>query len=233
MLSHELRTPMNVILGWLEILTTEDVDKATYNQAIDTLNRNARVQIQLINDLLDVSRIINGKLALQAVPTKLDSLAAGAIDSIQPAVRAKNIACRLETDGDLSCTLDPERIQQVLWNLLSNASKFTPSGGQIVVRVSGEPNQVQIRVTDSGQGIETAFLPFVFDRFRQEDSGFTRLQGGLGLGLSIVRYIVEGHGGTIAVTSPGRGLGSTFTVTLPRVAQMNVDVAQQAPTSPL
>ena len=220
MLSHELRTPMNVILGWLEILTTEDVDDETYAQALDTLNRNAKVQIQLINDLLDVSRIINGKLSLHAAHVNIGSVASGALDNIQPSVRAKNIECSLKIDGDVFATVDSERIQQVLWNLLSNAVKFTPNGGKIEIKVNGDQNDVRMSVTDSGQGIDANFLPFVFDRFRQEEGGFTRSQGGLGLGLSIVRYIVEGHGGTIAVTSTGRNQGTTFTVVLPKVSQI-------------
>ncbi len=228
MLSHELRTPMNVILGWLEILSTETVDSETYKQALDTLNRNANMQIQLINDLLDVSRIINGKLSLHAVPSRLGAIVSGAIDSIQPAVRGKKIECTLKTEGNLDCTVDPERLQQVLWNLLSNAVKFTPIGGKIAVSVLGSENEVQIDIKDSGSGIEQAFLPHVFDRFRQEEAGFTRSQGGLGLGLSIVRYITEGHGGTVSVTSGGRGKGAVFTVKLPRVAQIRDDASHLA-----
>lgn len=224
MLSHELRTPMNVILGWLEILTTEDVDDETYTQALETLNRNAKVQIQLINELLDVSRIINGKLSLHASKADLGSLLAGAIDSVQPATRAKNIEAVLKTEGDLSASVDSERIQQVLWNLLSNAVKFTPNGGHIDVRATGDAHDVRIVVSDTGQGIESQFLPYVFDRFRQEEGGFTRTQGGLGLGLSIVRYIVEGHGGTIDVASEGRGKGATFTVVLPKVARISNEI---------
>lgn len=223
MLSHELRTPMNVILGWIEILKTEEVDKETYTQALETLDRNSKVQIQLISDLLDVSRIINGKLSLHASLTDLAEVVRGSLDSVQPAARAKQIQCSVEIAGNLKCTVDSERIQQVLWNLLSNAAKFTPAGGRIGVRAEGRSNEVEIAVTDSGIGIETEFLPYVFDRFRQEEVGFARTQGGLGLGLSIVRYLVEGHGGTIRVDSAGRGLGSTFTVTLPRVAIINTE----------
>jgi PAS domain S-box-containing protein len=211
MLSHELRTPMNVILGWIEILMTEDVDDATYSQAIDTLNRNAKVQIQLINDLLDVSRIINGKLLLHASQGNL---------GVQPSVRAKNIECTLTIEGDPRATIDSERIQQVLWNLLSNAVKFTPTGGKIQIAVKGDQNDVRLTISDSGQGIDAGFLPFVFDRFRQEEGGFTRSQGGLGLGLSIVRYIVEGHGGTISVTSEGRDRGTSFIVVLPKISRL-------------
>jgi len=229
MLSHELRTPMNVILGWLEILTTEDVDDETYAQAMDTLNRNAKVQIQLINDLLDVSRIINGKLSLHATKTNVGFMTVGAVDSVQPATRAKNIQTSIHTEGDLTAFVDSERIQQVLWNLLSNAVKFTPSGGRIEVRVVGDPRSVTITVTDTGQGIDEKFLPYVFDRFRQEENSLTRSQGGLGLGLSIVRYIVEGHGGTIQVSSEGRNRGTTFTVVLPKVAQIAEDIHFTAP----
>jgi PAS domain S-box-containing protein len=225
MLSHELRTPMNVILGWLEILATEELDDETYEQALETLNRNAKVQIQLINDLLDVSRVINGKLSLHATKTNLGPIATGAVDSVRPASRAKNIEVKISTEGDLHASVDSERIQQVLWNLLSNAVKFTPNGGQIRVRVVGDQQTIRFVVSDSGIGIEAGFLPFVFDRFRQEEEGgFTRSQGGLGLGLSIVRYIVEGHGGTIEVTSPGRNQGTTFTVVLPKIAQIPGDL---------
>lgn len=216
MLSHELRTPMNVILGWLEILTTEEVDKETYDQALDTLNRNARVQIQLINELLDVSRIINGKLTVHPKFCDIGEIAEGSLASVKPAAQAKQITCSLTTRGDLETFADPERMQQILWNLLSNALKFTPAGGEISVEVIGTAHDLTLSVQDSGTGIEKAFLPYVFDRFRQEESTFAKQAGGLGLGLSIVRYLVEAHGGSIGVHSDGKGLGTRFTFVLPR-----------------
>ncbi|RYZ69911.1 MAG: hypothetical protein EOP05_14110, partial [Proteobacteria bacterium] len=216
MLSHELRTPMNVILGWLEILTTEDVDDDTYTQALDTLNRNARVQIQLINELLDVSRIINGKLTVHPKFCDIGEIAEGSLASVKPAAQAKQISCTLAKRGDLETFADPERIQQILWNLLSNALKFTPSGGRVHVEVVGTKHDLTLSVEDSGAGIEKSFLPYVFDRFRQEESTFAKQAGGLGLGLSIVRYLAEAHGGSIGVQSEGKGLGTRFTLVLPR-----------------
>lgn len=216
MLSHELRTPMNVILGWLEILTTEDVDDETYKQALETLNRNARIQIQLINELLDVSRIINGKLTVHPKFCDLGELAEGALASVKPAAQAKHITYTLTTEGDLETLADPERFQQILWNLLSNALKFTPQEGQIHVSAQGSRDEIILSVQDTGAGIDKAFLPYVFDRFRQEESSFAKHAGGLGLGLSIVRYLAEAHGGSITVQSEGKGKGAKFTLVMPR-----------------
>lgn len=223
-LSHELRTPMNVILGWLEILSTESVDEATFKQALDTLNRNAQVQIQLINDLLDVSRIVSGKLNLNPIDMDLAQVTSQSVEAVLPTARTKGIQLKteIETSGaspspfDFTFSGDADRIQQILWNLLNNAIKFTPDGGNVWVRLHAFDTSFSIEVEDSGRGIEPHFLPYVFDRFRQEDGSMTRIQGGLGLGLSIVRYLVELHGGSISAHSDGKGQGAKFTVTLPR-----------------
>lgn len=216
-LSHELRTPMNVILGWLEILSTEDLDRETFQQIVATLTRNAELQIHLINDLLDISRIISGKLVLRTSKMDLGSVIRNSITGVRAAALAKRLSLRYEIPShDLFLHIDADRIQQVLWNLLSNAIKFTPEGGSVLVRLVPLSLSVQIIVEDTGQGIDPRFLPFVFDRFRQEDGSSTRAQGGLGLGLSIVRYLVELHGGSVSVHSKGRAQGATFMVTLPR-----------------
>lgn len=216
-LSHELRTPMNVIMGWLEILQTEHLDQETHQQALSTLNRNAQAQLQLINDLLDISRIISGKISLNVGRADLKSIVRSAIDGVRPAARNKNITLIAEIPEE-ECLLqgDSDRIQQVLWNLLSNAVKFTPEDGRIRVSIACSPTSLQLTVEDTGQGIEPHFLPYVFDRFRQEDGSTTRTQGGLGLGLSIVRYLVELHGGRAEARSEGRGKGALFMLTFPR-----------------
>jgi len=219
--SHELRTPMNVILGWIEIMASEQLSPESLRQALSTVEKNARVQIALINDLLDISRIISGKLVINPRRTNLQDVIETAINSVQPAARAKAIDCRLSNHcQDPITEADPDRMHQVLWNLLTNAIKFTPAGGTVIVDVScDKPGALQISVKDTGQGIEPQFLPYVFDRFRQEDGGTTRQHGGLGIGLAIVRYLVELHGGTVSVRSQGRGMGSCFTVELPLLGQ--------------
>ncbi len=225
--SHELRTPMNVILGWLEILRTESLDTATIKQAISTMERNAKVQISLINDLLDISRITNGKILLRTRPLNLFELIDGAVESIRPAARAKSIALKFKHSDSLpSPEGDADRLQQVLWNLLTNAVKFTPPGGSIEVRTEHDKTGVRICVQDSGQGIETDFMPFVFERFRQEEGGTTRQHGGLGLGLAIVRYLVELHGGSVTAASQGKGKGATFTVHLPTPPSLGTNTEQ-------
>jgi signal transduction histidine kinase/CHASE1-domain containing sensor protein/ActR/RegA family two-component response regulator len=219
-LSHELRTPMNVILGWLEILSTEAVDAKTLDQALTTLTRNAQAQIQLINDLLDVSRIISGKMNLNVQRTDLSSSLLSGVESVRLAARAKNITLQLDLPSHaIAFDCDSDRIQQVLWNLLSNSVKFTKDGGTIIVRALVQETAVVISVADNGQGIDPRFLPYVFDRFRQEDGSTTRSQGGLGLGLAIVRSIVEMHGGSITAQSEGRDKGTLFTMTFPRKAE--------------
>jgi PAS domain S-box-containing protein len=214
--SHELRTPLNAMLGWATMLRSNQLDQATMNRALETIERNARAQNQLINDLLDVSRIITGKLRLNVRPVVLISVIESAIDSIRPAAEAKNIRIQSLLDpaaGPVSG--DPDRLQQVFWNLLSNAVKFTPKGGRIQIRLERINSHVEITVSDTGQGISPEFLPYVFERLQQADSTTTRTHGGLGLGLAIVRHLVELHGGSVQATSAGEGKGATFMINLP------------------
>jgi len=219
-LSHELRTPLNAILGWVQILRSGKMDEAGVRRGLETIERSARAQAQLIDDLLDVSRIISGKLRLELRPVDLREIIDAALATVAPAAEAKGIQLdKSYTPLAIPMAGDPERLQQVVWNLLSNAVKFSQRGGRVEVRLSpGEDSHAEIRIADTGQGIDPEFLPFVFDPFRQADSSTTRRQGGLGLGLSIVRQMVEMHGGTVRVESAGVGQGSTFIVTLPFVA---------------
>ncbi|HKP86992.1 MAG TPA: PAS domain S-box protein [Blastocatellia bacterium] len=215
-ISHELRTPLNAILGWAGILLRKPVDTETTAQAVETIERNARAQTQLIEDLLDVSRITTGRLRLDAQAVELPVVIQDAVDTIRPAINAKGIRLQAVLDpraGPVSG--DPSRLQQVVWNLLSNAVKFTPKGGRVEVRLERINSYVEITVSDTGKGISSEFLPYVFDRFRQADSSFTRVHGGLGLGLAIVRQLVELHGGTVEARSAGEGYGATFIVKLP------------------
>jgi len=214
--SHELRTPLNAIIGWSHLLRVGSLDKATASRALETIDRNAKVQAQLIEDILDVSRMITGKLRLNNEPVDIASVINAAIDSVQLAVDSKDIELEVTLDPSARHTLgDSSRLQQVVWNLLSNAIKFTPSGGRIEVKVKRAGRNLKIRVSDSGQGIGPDFLPFIFERFRQADGTTTRQHGGLGLGLAIVRHLVELHGGTITAESAGEGKGSTFIIKLP------------------
>ena len=230
MLSHELRTPLNSILGWAGLLRTREFDAATTARALETIERNAKSQAQLIEDILDVSRIIRGKLSLKLRSLKLSPVIEAAIEVMRPAAQEKKI--QLEAIlNPVSATMaddnsheslykeifvkgDPERLQQVVWNLVSNAIKFTPEGGKVAVLLINTGIHAEIQVKDTGIGISSEFLPYVFDRFRQEDSTTTRSYGGLGLGLAIVRHLVELHGGTVQVDSEGEGKGATFTVKL-------------------
>ena len=215
-LSHELRTPMNPILGWSKLLQQGKLDAAKATQAIAIIERNARLQVQLIDDLLDISRILRGKLTLNTLPVRLAVVISAAIDTVRLAVDAKAIQLNVMLNSEVGQVLgDPTRLQQVVWNLLTNAVKFTPTGGQITVQLSQQQNQAQIQVRDTGKGIHPEFLPYVFEHFRQEDGATTRKFGGLGLGLAIVRQIVELHGGVVSVNSPGEGQGATFTVCIP------------------
>lgn len=215
-LSHELRTPLNAILGWATLLRQPALSDKDRVRGIETVERNARAQAQMINELLDMSRIISGKIHLDVQPIQLHQVVTGAIEAIRPSADAKNIHLRTLLDSTIGTTRgDPNRLQQVLWNLLSNAVKFTPTGGRIQVVLQRVDDYVDIIVEDTGLGIRPEFLPYVFDRFRQADASTTRLHGGLGLGLSIVRNLVELHGGTVRVMSPGANLGSTFVVNLP------------------
>jgi CheY-like chemotaxis protein/two-component sensor histidine kinase len=214
--SHELRTPLNNIIGWCYALQKGTIEEETRSRALETIDRNAKVQAQLIEDILDVSRVVSGKLRLDVRNVDLSRVINAAIDSVQHAAASKGI--------DLNVTLDPSarhivgdsgRLQQIIWNLLSNAIKFTPSGGSVQVRLRRAGNDAEISVIDTGEGISSEFLPFVFDRFRQADATITRRHGGLGLGLALVRYLTELHGGTVSVSSAGKGSGSEFTIRIP------------------
>ena len=214
-LSHELRTPLNAMLGWTRLLRMGKLDAAARMRALETIERNAHVQEQLIADILDVSRIVTGRLRLDLRPIDLAPVLDAAIETLQPSAAAKGVelSCMLGRTGKVLG--DPDRLQQVVWNLLSNAIKFTPAGGRVAVSLSHAGAAAVITVTDSGDGIPPALLPYVFDRFTQGDSSVTRMHGGLGLGLSIVRHIVELHGGQVSAGSDGPGQGATFSVVLP------------------
>jgi PAS domain S-box-containing protein len=249
-LSHELRTPLNPILGWSKLLQTKKYDEATTTRALETIERNAKLQTQLIEDLLDVSRILQGKLSLNITPVNLETAIASAIETVCLAAEAKSINLRFSTEnshrnlesidfngqpGNLKSSIevalelhqrqnpkfvvtgDSGRLQQVIWNLLSNAIKFTPQGGEVEISLESVGSQAQLRVRDTGKGISPDFLPFVFDYFRQADGATTRKFGGLGLGLAIVRHIIELHGGTVQAESLGEEQGATFTVMLPMI----------------
>jgi PAS domain S-box-containing protein len=226
-ISHELRNPLNAILGWAHMLRLGKLTDVNAERAVETIYRNAKSQAQLVSDLLDVSRIISGKLRLDVRTVDLIYIINAAIDSIRPAAEAKSI--RLQTMLDPAAgpiSGDADRLQQIVWNLLTNAVKFTPKGGRIQVRVQRINSHVEITVSDSGVGISKEFLPYVFDRFRQGDASITRTHGGLGLGLSIVRQLVDLHGGSVNVQSEGEGKGATFTITLPFVGVVNQDEAE-------
>lgn len=217
-ISHELRNPLNAILGWAHMMRLGNLTAANAERAVETIYRNAKSQAQLVADLLDVSRIISGKLRLDVRTVDLINIVNAAIDSIRPAVEAKGIRLQIMLDpaaGPISG--DADRLQQIVWNLLTNAVKFTPKGGRIQVKVQRVDSHVEIVVHDSGVGINKEFLPHVFDRFRQADASITRTHGGLGLGLSIVHQLVDLHGGTVTVQSEGEGKGATFTIMLPFV----------------
>ncbi|HEX8638363.1 MAG TPA: ATP-binding protein [Pyrinomonadaceae bacterium] len=213
--SHELRTPLSGILGWAQIMQGRHLDAAMTEHAVDAIVRGARAQSKLIEDILDFTRIISGKLRLEIEPVDLTLIVESAIDVITPAASAKNI--RLQTSLDTSSFVsgDAARIQQILWNLLSNAVKFTPEGGSVRIAVQRVERSVEITVSDTGKGISADFLPFVFERFKQSDNSTTRRFGGLGLGMAITRHLVELHGGTIRAESAGEDAGATFTVNLP------------------
>ena len=214
--SHELRTPLNSILGWAQLLRTGTIDDAATARALMTIERNTKTLAQIIEDLLDVSRIITGKLRLDVRPVELESIVDAALESIRPATDAKNIQLEVSlVPGVGAVSGDPSRLQQIVWNLLSNAIKFTPSGGIVSVKLERIGARASLTVSDTGEGIHTSFLPYVFDRFSQADGTFTRIHGGLGLGLAIVRHLVELHGGSVSADSPGKGKGATFSVSFP------------------
>jgi signal transduction histidine kinase len=215
-LSHELRTPLNAILGWTQILRSKRLDEVTTGRAFEAIERNAKSQAELIEDMLDVSRIITGRLRLDMKPVGLPSAVEAALDSVKPAADAKNV--HLACDLDHECGLmmgDSNRLQQIVWNLLSNAVKFTPPGGYVRVTLRRDDSDIKLTVSDTGKGITPQFLPYVFERFRQAETMVSRTSTGLGLGLSIARHLVELHGGVIEASSEGEGHGATFTVTFP------------------
>ncbi|HEX6184616.1 MAG TPA: PAS domain S-box protein [Pyrinomonadaceae bacterium] len=228
-LSHELRTPLTAILGWASMLRDSRLDEKTFKTAVEIVERNARTQQQIVDDILDVSRIITGHLRLEAGPADLRQVVGAAIDTVGPAASAKSISLRVEFDPNVGPIMgDPRRLQQVVWNLLLNAVKFTPIGGEVRARLFRAGPHARLTVTDTGAGIRPDFLPYVFDRFRQGDQSTTRVYGGLGLGLSIVRHLVELHGGTVTAESEGEGRGSTFTVELPLMETRGADGAAGA-----
>ena len=232
-ISHELRNPLNAIMGWAHMLRLGKLTDANTERAVETIYRNAKSQAQLVADLLDVSRIISGKLRLDVGAVDLLFVVNAAIDSIRPAADAKGI--RLQTTLDPTAgpiSGDADRLQQIVWNLLTNAVKFTPRGGRIQVKAQRIDSHVEIVVSDSGVGISKEFLPYVFDRFRQADATSTRIHGGLGLGLSIVRQLVDLHGGSISVESEGEGKGATFTITLPFVGVVS-NLKEAEPSHPI
>jgi len=223
--SHELRAPLNAVLGWITLVRNGQLDEENQARALETIERNARVQKRLIDDLLDVSRIITGKLHLELRPTDLVSVIEAAVESVRPAAVAKGVRLQMTLDPTANASqavqlfqLDSNRLQQVIWNLVSNAVKFTGNGGRVEVRFKHFGGQAEIVVSDTGIGIAPEFLPFVFDRFRQADGSTTRKYDGLGLGLAIVRHLVEMHGGTVRADSEGQAKGAAFTIKLPLVA---------------
>ena len=215
-LSHELRTPLNAMLGWVQLLRIHSDDVAMRNHAIDVVERNARTQVQIVADMLDVSRIITGQMRLALSRVDLPLVIRCGCEALAATAAAKNVELQIEIGalrGDVYG--DATRLQQVVWNLVSNGIKFTPSGGRVMVRLAGDDTHAEITVQDTGVGIAPEVLPFVFDRFRQADSSLTRPFGGLGLGLAIVRHLVELHGGAVQASSPGAGSGARFAVRLP------------------
>ena len=222
--SHELRTPLTAILGWARLIKTGNLNETTVAGALDTIERNAKSQSQLIEDLLDFSRTLSGNIRLDVARVEPAAIAEAAINVVRPAADAKSIRIEAILDpraGPVSG--DAERLQQVLWNLLSNAVKFTPNGGRVQVRVARVESSVEIAVSDTGQGITPDFLPYVFERFRQADNTITRRHAGLGLGLAICKNLVELHGGTIRAVSPGEGQGASFIIRVPVLTVHDAD----------
>ena len=225
--SHELRTPLTAIMGWAHMLESDSLDAEMVRHAVKVIRRNAEQQRQIVEDILDVSRIVTGKLRLESGLVELTLVVRAALDTIAPAAEAKSIRLHASLDPAALVTGDPARLQQVVWNLLSNAVKFTPPGGEVRVSAARLLTHVRIEVSDTGQGITSEFLPYAFDRFRQADSSTTRQYGGLGLGLSVVRHLVEAHGGSVHAYSAGEDQGSTFTVDLP----LPLEAEPDAPTA--
>jgi signal transduction histidine kinase/CheY-like chemotaxis protein len=218
-LSHELRTPLNAILGWTSILRDGRVEADRTAKILDIIERNAKAQRHLISDVLDVSRMVTGRIRLKLQPTIVGEVVRDAIDTVRPAAESKGVELHVDVGaGPILVLADRERLQQVFWNLLSNAVKFTPAGGRVDVTASRSDGMLTFVVSDTGDGLSPEFLPFAFDRFRQADQSFTRAHGGLGLGLAIVKHLVEMHGGHVTAASDGVGRGATFTVSMPAAA---------------
>jgi PAS domain S-box-containing protein len=232
-LSHELRTPLNAMLGWTRLLRMGKLDGAAMARALETIERNAHIQEQLIADILDVSRIVTGKLRLDLRPLELAPVVEAALDAVRPAAAAKGVQLVADTDFHGTVLGDPDRLQQVVWNLVANAIKFTPAGGRVSLAIVRLGPSAVVKVSDTGEGIPAELLPFIFDRFTQGDASVTRPHGGLGLGLSIVRHIVELHGGRVEAASDGRGLGASFAVHLPvrAIQQPTGEIAHAQPLS--
>jgi signal transduction histidine kinase len=215
--SHELRTPLNAILGWAAMLEQMAPQDGRTSKGLHSIHRNARTLAQLVDDLLDVSRMISGKMRLDVVPLNLGDVIDAAVETVLPAANAKHVGIHVAVDpASRSLVGDPTRLQQAVWNLLANAVKFTPAGGRVDVTARDDHGEIELAVKDSGIGIDATFLPHVFDRFRQADASSTRAQSGLGLGLAIVRHIVELHGGSVRAESDGRDTGTRFVMRLPR-----------------
>jgi signal transduction histidine kinase len=226
MVSHELRTPLTPILGCVHLLRTAKLTNTNFERALEMIERNAQAQVQIVEDLLDVSRIIAGKLHLEMKSVRIISVVEAAIDSVRALAESKNIQIVTHfVEASEPVDGDPNRLQQIIWNLLSNAVKFTPAGGRIEISVENQEDNVEIRVTDTGVGIPSEFLPFIFDRFRQADNS-TKMRSGLGLGLAIVRHLVELHHGSIAASSAGAGQGAVFTLRFPFQTRRAATAAQ-------
>jgi signal transduction histidine kinase len=215
-LSHELRTPLNAMLGWVQLMRVHADDRELRDRALEVVERNARTQVQIVADLLDVSRIITGRMRLAFEPVNLEDVARAGCSSLEATAAAKGVQLQIDAEPLRGVVYgDAERLRQVVWNLVSNGIKFTPAGGRIAVAVSQQEWSAEISVADTGVGIAPDLLPFVFDRFRQGDSSLTRPFGGLGLGLALVRHLVELHGGSVRATSEGPNSGARFIVRLP------------------
>jgi signal transduction histidine kinase len=214
-LSHEMRTPLAAVLGWSRMLASGTLDPAKQAHAVEAIERNAQAQARIVDDILDVARGMSGNVKLDLQPVDLVSVAQRSVEAIAPTAVAKQIRVEVRGGEPIVISADPNRLQQVVWNLVSNAVKFTPAGGRVTLAVHANDGFAELTVTDTGAGIPAAFLPYVFDKFRQADASFTRQHGGLGLGLAIARHLIELHGGSIEARSAGEGNGATFVVRLP------------------
>ena len=227
--SHELRTPLNAILGWVSMLRQARVEPGRLDHILAIVERNARAQAQLIADVLDISRMVGGRVTLHLEPVSLARIVSDAADAVRPGAAAKGVLLHVDVEEGPVVDADPDRLQQVVWNVLSNACKFTPEGGRVEVKLRASESSAAIVVADTGVGISPEFLPFVFDRFRQADQGFTRAAGGLGLGLAIAKQLVEMHGGQVTASSPGIGRGASFEIQLPLAGRARKSPARVQP----